>query len=41
MMCHLDKTSRSRYNTAAHFEVDAGSAATAAAAAEIQKRILE
>ena len=29
MMCHLDKTSCSRYNTAAHFGVDAGSAAAA------------
>ena len=29
MMCHLDKTSCSRYNTAAHFGVDAGFAAAA------------
>jgi len=36
MMCHLDKTSCSCHNTAAHFGVDAGSAAAAA-----QKRILE
>jgi len=31
MMCHLDKTSCSRYNTAAHFGVDAGSVAAATA----------
>jgi len=29
MMCHLDKTSCSRYNTAAYFGVDAGSAVAA------------
>jgi len=34
MMCHLDKTSCSHYNTAAHFGVDAGSVAAAAAGDE-------
>jgi len=36
MMCHLDKTSCSRYNTAAHFGVNAGFAAAA-----VQKCILD
>jgi len=35
MMCHLDRTSCSRYNTAAHFGMDAESAMA------VQKRILE